>query len=60
MSQAGYRILNCVPSNRPLSLNFNSGITNNAIKESVIKGADNFEPSDFATASIAVYAEATS
>lgn len=32
---------NFVPSNRPLSLNFISGITSNAINDNIIKGASN-------------------
>ena len=39
--------LNSLPSNNPLSLNFNSGITSNAMNESVINGADICDPYDF-------------
>ncbi len=44
--------LNTLPLNKPLSLSlsFKSGITNSAINESVINGADSFEPFALITA----------
>ena len=45
---------NASPSNNPLSLSFTCGITNRAIKESVINGADNGLPRLLAMASMAV------
>lgn len=36
---------NALPSNRPLSLSLSSGITSNAMKERVIKGASRGHPS---------------
>ena len=42
---------NCLTSNRPLSLSFSSGMTNNAINDQVINGANSFDPKRLAKAS---------
>ena len=42
-----YKKSKFIESNSPLSLSFISGITNNAIKDKVINGAVNLEPSSY-------------
>jgi hypothetical protein len=42
---------NVLPSNKPLSLIFNDGITNNAMNDNVMKGAVSGEPKPLAARS---------
>ncbi len=54
--RADYFVINenVSTSNNPLSLSLREGITNNAMNDKVMKGAERDDPNDLAIASIAV------